>query len=541
MKRTRPSLDGFMPRRDSAQLGDHHDTQRKKIEKETTLHRQQLHTGKDIAVEDLSDRPKKTSLGTSSIRQSLEAIDDDVSASEQPTRRERRRVRKERHKASKKRRIIKRIIITIVCIALAVVAFLGVKAFINLNNIFQGDFFGLMQKQPLKQDANGRSNFLIFSTEIEGHPGANLTDSIMVLSVNQTTKDAFMVSIPRDLWVNFGEACLSGYQGKVNEVYMCGSDDGKNETEGAAALQRKVGEVLGLDIQYYIHLNFAAVEEIVDAVGGVTVTVESNPKGMGILDRNFDWKCKYTCHYVKYKDGETVNLDGEHALALARARNAQGGYGLAGGNFDREKNQQKILKALREKALSVGTLTNLGKVTSLMDALGSNLKTNVDKKEIQTLMSLGSEMQTDSIKSLTLVDEDNPLVTTGSVGGASAVYPVAGMFNYSQIKAYIAKVSTSNPVTKEGAKVVVLNGTNVAGVASREAERLAQKGFLIDVTDDAPDGSYAAVEVYKLGDGNIATADALEKLYGVTVKMTSPPLSVSPDVSFVVVIGKAQR
>src|SRR5690606_10541770 len=151
---------------------------------------------------------------------------------------------------------------------------------------------------------------------------------------------------------------------------------------------------------------YSAVTKAVDAVGGVDVTIESNPPGMGILDRNFDWKCNFQCYYVRYDDGEKVHLDGEHALALSRARNAQGGYGLAAGNFDREKNQQKVAKAVREKALSLGTLTNVGRVTELLDAMGDNLKTNVDKSEIQTIVSLASDVPSESIISLDLNDPE---------------------------------------------------------------------------------------------------------------------------------------
>src|SRR5690606_13507618 len=186
---------------------------------------------------------------------------------------------------------------------------------------------------------------------------------------------------------------------------------------------------------------YSAVTKAVDAVGGVDVVIESNPPGMGILDRNFDWKCNYQCYYVKYDDGQKVHLDGEHALALSRARNASGGYGLAGGNFDREKNQQKILKAVREKALSLGTLTNVGRVTELLDAMGDNLKTNVEKSEVQTIVSLATEVQTDAIISLDLSDPEAPLVKNSNVGGASVVLPVAGMFDYGRIQAFIKKSS----------------------------------------------------------------------------------------------------
>lgn len=538
MNKQRPSLDGFIPRRANTEFGSHH-VEKSQPSLDTTS--QELHSGEDLN-RDLAKRPERTTLGRSDISESLRQLDD-----EEPklSRKERRKQRKaQKGKPSRRRRIIKWTIIAIAVILLGIGAFLGIKAFLASQSIFKGNFFDIIQKQALKQDANGRSNFVIFGTaeDDEGgeHGGANLTDSIMVLSVNQEKKDAYMLSIPRDLWVKYGQACLSGYEGKINEVYSCYSDDGKDEKAGAAGLQKKVGDVLGMDIQYYIHLNFTAVVEAVDAVGGVDVTINSeDPRG--ILDRNFDWKCGYRCYYVKYTNGQQVHLDGEHALALSRARNASGGYGLPNGNFDREKNQQMIVKALREKALSAGTLTNLGKVTGLIDALGNNLRTNIETKEIQTVMSIASEIQEDSIKSLTLVDEEKPLVTTGPVGGASAVYPVAGIFNYSAIKAYIAKTMSSDPVAREGAKIVVLNGTGEAGVAQAEADKLTAKNYTVSAVDNAPAGSYGAIEVYQVGTGNDGTAAALKSLYGIsTLKTTTPPVAVASDVSFVVVVGKVQ-
>lgn len=533
------SIDGFVARSAATTSGQ---PQRKLSN--TASGRPSLHTGSEKRVSNISESTQ-TTLGHTNIREALRSLDDEPQAPKM-SRRQKRRLRRDGvRQKSKKRRIITWIIIAIITIVVGIIAYMGVIAFITTNKVFEGGIFGLTQKQALKEDANGRSNFLIFGTaeDDEGgaHGGANLTDSLMVMSVNQKTKDVFMVSIPRDLWVEFGTACLSGYQGKVNEVYSCYSNDGEDEAGGAAGLQRKIGSILGLDIQYYVHLNFTAVVELVDAVGGVDVTIESNPKGTGILDRNFDWKCGYRCYYVKYEDGEKAHLDGEHALALSRARNAAGGYGLAAGNFDREKNQQKIIKALREKALSAGTLTNLGKVTSIMNALGNNLRTNIDTKEIQTLMSIANETTDSAIASLTLVDEEDPLVSTCRVGTASAVCPLRGRYDYTAIQAYIKKNSVNNPVTKEDAKIVVLNGTGTTGIAKTEADALTAKGYTISAYDNAPDGTYEAVEIYKIGEGNTATAEALKARYSVTtIKTTTPPVAVGEDVSFVVVIGKVR-
>jgi len=543
MKRNRSSIDGFIPRRPGAELGDLHESE------EAAPIDRSLHTGDDVVRETVGVARADKELGSSDIDESLRDIDE-ISASEKPTRKERRLqkrqkrlMRKNRQQRPKSlvRRIVKWFFILLLVVALAAGGYLAYRVFIAGNNVFEGNIFDIVQSQPLKEDENGRSNFLIFGTaeDSEGgtHEGGNLTDSIMVASVNQTTKDAYLISIPRDLWVDYNRTdCLVGYRGKINAVYFCGSNDGQDEQAGAEALRAKAGEILGLDVQYYVHLNFTAVIEAVDAVGGVEVTIETDDP-RGILDRNFDWKCNYTCYYVNYEQGEVVQLDGEHALALARARNAAGGYGLAGGNFAREQNQQKVLRALVEKASSAGTLSNLGAVTGLIDALGNNLRTNIETKEIRTLMGLGMDIAPESILSLSLVNEDEPLVTTGNISGQSIVQPLAGLYVYTDIQRYVDRNLNASPVVREDPQLSVYNGGRAAGMAQTEADRLADEGFTVLSVDNAPEGTYAPVEIYALTEEKPASAAALERLYGVEVRTTPPPASVVGATDFLIILG----
>jgi len=539
MKRTKSSIDGFIPRRAGAELGGLHENE------EAVPIDRSLHTGvEDVRL--LVGTPRQgAEFGRSDIAESLRDIDDDSPTKKQQklSRRQRKAVRRQNKTSAPKsraKRIIKWFLILLLVAAIGVGGFVAIRAFIASGNVFSGNFFDVIQNEPLKEDANGRSNFLVFGTDevseggIQGEPVR--TDSIMVISIDQDKKDAYLISLPRDLWVVYQETCAAGIQGKLNAAYFCTSDNGLNEEAGAAALQAKAGEILGLDVQYYIHLNFTAVVEAVDAVGGVTVTIETdNP--LGILDRNFDWRCNFTCFYVKYAQGETVLLDGERALALSRARNAQGGYGLEGGNFDREKNQQKIIKALREKAVSAGTLTNIGAVTGLIDALGNNLRTNIQTKEIRTLMSLGNNIPTESIIQLSLVEEENALVTTGPFNGQSIVRPVAGLLNYREIQSYVNKKLNASPVTREAAKLVVLNGGRAAGVAQTEADALSDRGYEILLVGNAGDGRYDAVEIYQLTDTKPASAEALGRKFGVTVRTGQPPVSVVGEAEFVIILG----
>lgn len=543
MKNNRPSIDGFIPRRPGSQLGDLHTI--KNPDRAVSPIDRSLHTGDNVTTSIVGVPRSDKLVGRDDIDESLREIDDIEPVKGKhgrKSRRERRKIRLNRPK-SKLKRIIKWILIILLFIGVLGGGYLAVKTFLASNNIFEGSIFDLVKNEPLKEDENGRSNFVIFGTaeDDEGgnHDGALLTDSIMVLSIDQDKKDIYMISIPRDLWVEYSEMCSVGFQGKINAAYFCGSNEGQDEAAGATEMQAQASNVTGLDVQYYVHLNFTAVIQAVDAVGGVDVKIET-PDPRGILDRNFDWKCNYTCYYVKYDDGEVAHLDGEHALALARARNAQGGYGLPGGNFDREQNQQKIIKALRDKALSAGTLTNLGAVTGLIDALGQNLRTNIETKELRTLMNIGQKTSNDNIISLSLIDEDNQLVTTGSYNGQSIVRPIAGLFDYSEIIDYIHKSVTAEPFVREEPHVSVMNGSQTVGVAQTEADKLEDMGFTIDVVDVAPEGSYAKIEIYQINDDKKETATKLQELYGVTLKTTAPPISVVGETDFLIIVGNAQ-
>jgi LCP family protein required for cell wall assembly len=442
-----------------------------------------------------------------------------------------------------KRRWVKWAIIFVVVALGLLGGWLAYKTLNASGNIFKGNILGLIQSQPLKQDANGRSNILVLGTSEDdpGHGGAFLTDSMMIVSIDQKNKTASMFSIPRDLYVKYGMGCNSGYQGKINEYFNCVNEDyttAEAEQERLTKTRAFVGEIFGMDIQYGVHVNNTVIKDAVNAVGGVDVDIQGSNGDPGVYDRNFDWRCNYKCYLVKYDTG-VHHLDGEHALYLAMARgDVAPTYGLGNSNFDREKNQQKIIIALKEKAVSTGTLTDLGKVTALIDSLGNNLRTNVETSEIRTLMSLGSDIPSSSIKTISLYGGEDAVFTSGPYNGASVVMPSAGIFDYSDIRTFLKQKLSTDPVTREGANIIVLNGSGVPGVAQSEADKLTEKGFIVSEVGNAPDDTYADVELYQVGTGMTGTKARLESAFGVKVQTTAPPLTVSEDTNFVIVFGK---
>lgn len=436
------------------------------------------------------------------------------------------------------KKLFKQAAIVMAVVLVLIGGFVLVKAFLAGGRVFDGNLFAALinDGKPLQVDEYGRANILMFGTSEDDpdHDGADLTDSIMIVSVHAKNKDAFMVSVPRDLWVKYGQACSSGYEGKVNVVYLCGKEEG-GQKAGAEMLKSTVAKNFGIDIQYYAQVNYTALRQAVEAVGGITVEIKSDDP-RGILDRNFDWKCRYQCYYVKWPNGP-ANLNGEQALALARARNASGGYGLGGGNFDREQYQQKILVALRDKAMSAGVLANPIAVNGLLDSMGDNVRTNFEAGEIKTLVKLAQDVDAGKMKSLNLIDEAKPLVTTGPYNGQSIVRPVAGVYDYSEIKSFIKAHLSGNTGVLENAVIDVLNGSGVPGAAQKQADDLEEEGYTIGSVDNAPGTAVSGVRLYDMTGGKLpATKSKLEKHFGVTAAKT-PPEGVVTDADFVIIIG----
>lgn len=554
MARQQPSMDGFVSRRSGGQgrkvggiIGGEEQSSNNALPE-----RPQLGNAEP-------QRPRGQ-INRAEIDESLRGIDE--SEEQGPTRRSRRT---SPDQGGGQRKWIKRLIIALLVIGVGFGGYLGIKAAIASGNVFSGSIFDLFENAPLKQDVNGRSNILILGTSQDdpGHQGGNLTDSMMILSVDQTNKNAYMTSIPRDLWVKYGKACDSGYAGKINVYYSCVGGDSQDVNTDRDALIKEagfVGNIFGLNIQYGVNVDYTVMRDLVTAVGGsVTVDIEGDgsvPAGIkpgSVMDSNFDWKCGVgdrkvshaqvlkRCpprgHFIDYGPGPQ-SLDAEHVLYLAQARgDSAPTWGLAQSNFDREKNQQKIIKALREKAVSAGVLSDFGKVSGMIDALGNNLRTTFETKEFRTLVSLAQGIKNDDIKSISLIDGDNAVMSTGDVEGQSVVEPAAGTYDYSDLRAYIKKKLSSDPVTQEAAPIAIFNATGVPGAAQAEADKLEAANYTIDSVGSAKSGSYPRYTLYQIGDGNSGTAAKLQQRYGIKISKGTPSVSVGSTVKFILIIG----
>lgn len=429
---------------------------------------------------------------------------------------------------------LKRAVITLFILLLLVGGFVAGKFIYNAHKLFGGNLLGVLHTTKLKGEDQGRVNILLAgnSADDPGHSGANLTDSIMLVSIDTKNNKMFMLSIPRDLWVD-----VNGSHSKINEAYVAGEDEDFSESGypngGMGQLEQVVSENLGIPIHYYALIDYNALKQAVDAVGGVDLTIKSDDP-RGLYDPNIDWTTKGPL--VKLTNGPH-HLNGQQALDLARARgDAYNSYGFAAGDFDRTENQRSLLVALKSRAVSAGTVSNPAKLTKLSDAIGNNVKTDFKLPEVHRLYDLTKNIN--DIKSLSLNDDNgkNLLKSYGTPSGQSALIPAAGIDNWYEIQSFVNRQTSSNPVVQEAAKVVVLNGTTTDGLATRYKKQLNGQKIIVSQVGDANGSSATTSIIDNSGGKKPATKAALVKTFGNHVTTVNPYAGIY-DADFIVVLG----
>lgn len=447
---------------------------------------------------------------------------------------ESRKSKKTKKKPSKKRKIITIIALVIVLLMIGVVlwaVFWGNDIIAKITggrgNVLDLFTFTTETYDPLKTDANGRTNILAFGTggyDMNGeegggvHDGAQLTDSIMLISFDQKTGDIAMTSLPRDLK---GPATCTA-TGKINEVYWCNGGGGDVSTEqeekAATALMDAVGSILGVDIQYFAHLNWGSLASIVDILGGVTVVLDED-----ILD--------YQYTGAVYEAGKPYTINGAEAVGLARAR-----HGTSGGDFSRGASQQKIIIGIKNKILEKNL--SLPDILGLVTTLGDNLRTNFSVSELKTIAHMPEILDFDVMRQISLYPD---YMTTGMINGISYVLPKAGAGNYATIQKFLDKMLSSDPRVYEEPIIAIYNASDTDGAAAAEKAKLEKEGYTISIIDNAPEGDYEKdTTIYAVSGNKNGTKKMLEEYYGLTAKPTEDlPAAIAPNYDFIIILGAA--
>lgn len=298
--------------------------------------------------------------------------------------------------------------------------------------------------KDLPTDNFEHTNFLILGTGGKNHDGPNLTDSMIVASIDTENGYVTMLSIPRDLYIQDKK-----YNSRINQVFSNLKDSGLSDDEALEETSKLVETIVGMPIHYYARVDFQALVEVVDILGGVDVYLEYD-----INDSTYpkDGTLGYEPFYLQ---AGQHHLDGETALKYARSRHGSSDFG-------RSQRQQQLIFAIKEKALSTGIIDSVGKIDDLLGSLSANIQTNISADEILQLASVANKFTKDKLRSHLIHDDPSRcggfLYTPEQAlfGGAFVLLPAGGQ---KYLNTYTNLIFQDPSILKSPYTLQVLNGT----------------------------------------------------------------------------------
>jgi LCP family protein required for cell wall assembly len=315
----------------------------------------------------------------------------------------------------------------------------------------------------------------------EAQEEASRSDTMILLTLDPQSKTAGILSIPRDLWVS-----IPGFQhGKINTAYYLG-DAYQLPGGGPALAVKTVEDFIGVPINYYAQVDFAAFVRFIDEIGGVKVDVPA-PITIDLLGTGAKTK-------KKLKPGVQV-LPGEWALAYARNRYTEGG------DFDRAARQQQVIMGIREQILRVDMLPNLiSKAPALYNELASSIRTNLALDEVISLALLAQSVPDEGIKR-GIINTDN-VFFGNSPDGLSILIPIPDDIQNlrDEIFATAGAIGPQVPgspqeqMRTEAARLAVYDGSSDSSLGGRAVEYLRSQGANVTQTG-AADRAYSGTRI----------------------------------------------
>ena len=382
-------------------------------------------------------------------------------------------------------------------------------------------------------DGRERLNILLIGADEQG--GAHNTDTLITVSIDPQTNQVVMFQLPRDtvdvplppgpIQSTYG----SVYGQKINSLFSATRSrpdwfPGHRDATGYNALKATLGTLYGLDIKYYVEVNFDGFRKVVNALGGVTINVQ-----IPVLDDNFPLPGgKRERLYIP---AGIQHMTGEEALKYARSRKSTS-------DFERGARQQRVLVSLRQQLDAGQVLRN---IDPLAAAVGESLRTDVPRELVPQLLGLSDQIDTRSIRSVTFTP---PFYQTEFLDSPRGYIIVP---NVDRIRAAVRQAFNIDPkiaeardaLLEEGAELWVLNGSGRTGEAARLSDYLSYLGLAATAPFQPPDTSglrRSTVRAYNGAESQYPlTVEALRDVFGVEVE---PVTDAKIRVDFVIITGE---
>jgi len=383
---------------------------------------------------------------------------------------------------------------------------------------------------PVPVKKGERVNVLLLGIDKRpSESGPTRTDTMIVVSLDPQSKTAAMLSIPRDLWVKIPDLAAKGItEERINTAYVYG--EVYNYPGGGPALAMKTVQLnLGIPLHHYAVIDFKGFETLIDALGGVTIDVETPIQDDQYPDDKFGYQSVYIPAGVQHMDGQT-------ALIYARARHK-------GSDFDRAHRQQKLLLALRDQALRLNLLT---KLVPLFNALKDTVQTDIGLGDLRTLAPIAVQIDTENITNRVI---DDSLTTSWiTPGGADVLLPKQPEIRQLVQEMFFTAAPTesgSQPpqsselrarLQAEGARLELQNGTMTKGLAAQTQAYLESQGYQVVSIGDAQRSDYQETVLLYYSDKPY-TQEQLIKLFNIRPANVRSGAAPRRDVDIRLILG----
>ncbi len=355
------------------------------------------------------------------------------------------------------------------------VVILGAFLLRNQIKTGMGVLYGLLFQREIKlasQEESGTLNILLMGIGGGNHEGPELTDTVMLANIDLKHKRVNLISLPRDMWV-------PELQAKINTAYVYGQ---KKDERGLELSKAVVKEITGRNPDYAVVVDFDGFEKVVDLLGGIDVNVKKTlddyeypvagkeddlcgqpEEKLEELATSASQLEAFPCRYEHiHFDAGKQNMSGEEALKFVRSRHATGGEGS---DFARSQRQQEVIRAVKDKVLSLGLLLNPVKIVNVYNVVKANVNTDIPDEEYDDFIKLAKDLQDAEIKSYVVaINEDTPgvygLVENPQISSEYkyqyVLIPRVGNNNYSEIHEYLDCVEKGD-VCEIGKNGIIVN------------------------------------------------------------------------------------
>jgi LCP family protein required for cell wall assembly len=367
----------------------------------------------------------------------------------------------------------------------------------------------------------GRLNVLLIGADQRPKEGTFNTDTLIVASIDPKTKQVALFSLPRDT-VNVplppgpAQAVFGTVPCKINSLWTTatGRPDlfpGTKGQRGYQALKDTLGYLYGIDISYYVEVNFDGFKKVVDSVGGVTINVQ-----FPVLDDAFPSDAGHGVLARVYIPAGIQHMTGAQALVYARSR-----HGSI--DFDRSQRQQRVLVSLKDQT-NVNAL--LPRLPDLVQALKTAIHSDMPVDQLPSLLRLADGVDTANIRSYVF---SPPLYGRETVNRCGdSIEPYVGKIRQAVRDAFSGKPADEalrEKIAEEGADVWILNGSGRLGQASQIAAFLEYEGINASAPNQRPAATAKTkIVVYNGAEQNAPeTVKYLEALFKVTATLVADP------------------